>query len=189
MPRIPRCDHPGAWFHLMNRGIARRPIFETALDMRFFQAQLARVVRGGALEVHAFCVMTTHYRLLVRSPCGRLVESAPLDDEAAQSREDPLDDFVRAASPRVQAWMDHNAALADATAAGVAILSTPTVFGDGGARAGPAAMRRRSPVPALPPRARAAGGRPPADVLGSADAGGRNFPGTVPRFAESRGQA
>src|SRR5437867_1139696 len=56
----------------MNRGIARRPVFETRADIRFFLACLARAVRRGELEVHVFCVLTTHFHLLVRSPIGRL---------------------------------------------------------------------------------------------------------------------
>ena len=75
MPRTPRCDAPGVWRHVMNRGIARRPIFETAGDVRFFEAQLARTVRDGLIEVHAFCVMTTHFHLLARSPCGRISDA------------------------------------------------------------------------------------------------------------------
>ena len=72
MPRNPRCDVPGAWHHVMNRGIARRPLFETERDIRFFLSRLARVVRAGLLEVHAFSILTTHFHLLVRSPSGNL---------------------------------------------------------------------------------------------------------------------
>lgn len=72
MPRIPRHDKPGTWSHVTNRAIARRTLFETELDIRVFLAQVARRVRAGQLEVAAFCVLTTHYHLLVRSPRGEL---------------------------------------------------------------------------------------------------------------------
>lgn len=72
MPRGHRIDHPNAWHHVMNRGIARRPVFETPRDVRYFLSRLARVVREGLLEVHAFVVLTTHFHLLVRSPRGEL---------------------------------------------------------------------------------------------------------------------
>lgn len=75
MPRRPREDEAGAMFHLMNRGIAKRPLFEDREDIRFFLACLARAVRGGLLEVHSWCVMTTHYHLLARSLVGRLSEA------------------------------------------------------------------------------------------------------------------
>jgi len=72
MPRLPRCDFAGRWFHVFNRGIARRPVFETRADIRYFLACLARAVRRGEIEVHAYCILTTHFHLLVRSPTGRL---------------------------------------------------------------------------------------------------------------------
>lgn len=75
MPRRLRRDEPGRWFHVMNRGIAKRPIFESARDARCFLAHLARSVRAGLVEVHAFCVMTTHFHLLVRSPDARLAQA------------------------------------------------------------------------------------------------------------------
>ena len=59
----------------MNRGIARRTMFERGDDMRVFLAALACRVRAGELEVHAYCLLGTHYHLLVRSPCGRLAEA------------------------------------------------------------------------------------------------------------------
>jgi REP element-mobilizing transposase RayT len=55
-----------------NRGVARRTLFEGRRDARFFLACLAREIRAGNLEVHAYCLMTTHFHLFVRSPRGRL---------------------------------------------------------------------------------------------------------------------
>jgi REP element-mobilizing transposase RayT len=75
MLRLPRYDRPGRWFHVMNRGIARRSVFETECDVRYFLSRVARAVRRGELEVHAFCVMATHFHLLVRSPSGQLSEA------------------------------------------------------------------------------------------------------------------
>ena len=72
MARKPRNDSPGTWFHVMNRGIARRTLFETAADIRFFLDQLGEATARGELEVHAFALMTTHYHLLVRSPNAKL---------------------------------------------------------------------------------------------------------------------
>lgn len=70
--RRPRSDRPGSWHHVTNRALARRAMFESRRDVRYFLAALARAVRRGELEVHAFCVLTTHYHLLVRSPAGQL---------------------------------------------------------------------------------------------------------------------
>ena len=72
MARRPRGDEPGSWHHVVNRAIAKRPYFEARSDKRYFLARLAAEVRAGCLEVHAFCLMTTHFHLLVRSPKGEL---------------------------------------------------------------------------------------------------------------------
>jgi REP element-mobilizing transposase RayT len=68
--RNPRDDFPGAWWHLTNRGIARRAVYETREDVERFYAALAAAIREGLLEVHAFSILTTHYHLLARSPVG-----------------------------------------------------------------------------------------------------------------------
>ena len=72
MVRRLRRDEPGSWHHVMNRGLARRAMFEGEADVRYFLSRLARAVRSGDLEVHAWCVLATHFHLLVRSPLGRL---------------------------------------------------------------------------------------------------------------------
>ena len=72
MARRARTDAPGCYHHVMNRGIARRPIFENDGDRRFFLALLAAEVRAGRVEVIAFSLMLTHFHLLVRSVTGQL---------------------------------------------------------------------------------------------------------------------
>ena len=78
MGRRLRSDAPGAWHHVMNRGIARRTIFESREDMRHFMGCVAGTVHHGLLEVHAHSVMTTHFHLLVRSPQGKLSKALQL---------------------------------------------------------------------------------------------------------------
>jgi hypothetical protein len=46
--------------------------FEGREDVRFFLAQLARAVRRGLIEVHAYVLLGTHFHLLVRSLKGEL---------------------------------------------------------------------------------------------------------------------
>jgi hypothetical protein len=75
MTRPSRKDHPGAWHHVVNRGIARRVVFENRACVRYFLACLARMVRRGDLEVHSYVFQATHYHLLVRSPTGQLSEA------------------------------------------------------------------------------------------------------------------
>lgn len=75
MPKIERRDEPDSWHHVTNRGLARRVLFEDAREMRAFLALLATVVRRRQLRVHAFCVMATHYHLLVESPREQLSDA------------------------------------------------------------------------------------------------------------------
>ncbi len=72
MPRRPREDEPGAWHHVMNRGIAKGPLFASRREARFFLARLAREVRRGEIDVIAFSLLTTHFHALVVSKKGRL---------------------------------------------------------------------------------------------------------------------
>lgn len=71
----PRDDGPGVWHHVMNRGLARRPAFEGRGDIRFFLSRLARKIRKGQIEVHAYSILMTHFHLLVRSPRGELSDA------------------------------------------------------------------------------------------------------------------
>jgi len=73
--RRPRLDDPGTWHHVMNRALARRTLFETDADRRFFLSLVAREARAGRLILHAFSLMLTHFHLLVVSPVGQLSET------------------------------------------------------------------------------------------------------------------
>jgi hypothetical protein len=86
MPRACRSDYPGAWSHVMNRGSARRTIFETRADVRHFLALLAHAARRGGIDIHAYCLMATHYHLLVRSKTARLAAGCRAPALARQDR-------------------------------------------------------------------------------------------------------
>lgn len=75
MPRRNRHDHPGCLHHVMNRGLARRSIFESKADVRKFLGLLTCAVRARRIELHAFVFMLTHFHLLVRSLDGQLSET------------------------------------------------------------------------------------------------------------------
>ena len=67
-----RTESPGAWHHVMNHGVARRMVIEGRRDAGEFLVGVRRVVEEGLLEVHAYCLMGTHFHMLVRSPRGEL---------------------------------------------------------------------------------------------------------------------
>jgi len=75
MVRRAREDRPGSWHHVINRGIAKRPLFENRDDIRYFLSRIAREVRARRIEVHAFSVLTSHFHFLVRSPVGEMSEA------------------------------------------------------------------------------------------------------------------
>ena len=72
MARTRRIDYPGAWHHVVNRGLAKRPAFPHRRDVRFLLSRLARSVRRGEIEIHAFTVLSTHFHMLVRSVAGEI---------------------------------------------------------------------------------------------------------------------
>ena len=72
MPHRTPADHAGAWWHITNRGLAKRTVFENGHDIEQFLSLLEAVVLADLLEVHAFAILTTHFHLLVRSLTGEL---------------------------------------------------------------------------------------------------------------------
>jgi len=72
MPRPPRLDEPGAWHHVFNRATAKRPLFLSEEDYRYFAACVARAVRSGKIRLHKFVFMINHYHMLTESPKGQL---------------------------------------------------------------------------------------------------------------------
>lgn len=61
-------DVEGGWYHVASRGIERRAIFDTERDYKHF-LELAEEMSGRyCVEVHAYCLMSNHYHLLIRTP-------------------------------------------------------------------------------------------------------------------------
>ncbi len=68
MAREPRIDFEGALHHVFDRGNRRQVICEDALDYQLFLSLLERTIRKYEWLVHAYCVMTNHYHLLIETP-------------------------------------------------------------------------------------------------------------------------
>ncbi|MEQ8839602.1 MAG: transposase [Acidimicrobiales bacterium] len=66
MARIPRRLMDDGWFHVMNRGARRLPIFGDDGDRDAFLRRLGEAARHHELEVHAYALMPNHFHLLVR---------------------------------------------------------------------------------------------------------------------------
>jgi len=62
-----RIEFPGAVYHVTSRGNARQPIFFDEEDMKLFLSKLAASVERYELVIHAYCLMTNHYHLLLET--------------------------------------------------------------------------------------------------------------------------
>jgi putative transposase len=70
MARKARIQFEGALYHIFNRGIDRRDLFWDDRDFYFFLDSLALGVERFHVEIHAYCLMTNHFHLLVGTPMG-----------------------------------------------------------------------------------------------------------------------
>ncbi|MFA4874951.1 MAG: transposase [bacterium] len=68
MVRPLRIEYPGAWYHVMNRGLGRRKTYLTSKDRRQFLSILGETVETFHIEVHAYTLMDNHYHLLIHTP-------------------------------------------------------------------------------------------------------------------------
>ena len=73
MPRQLRIEYPGAIYHVMNRGDRREPIFEDDIDRQRIVTTLGEVCAKTDWQVHAYCLMTNHFHLVVETPEANLV--------------------------------------------------------------------------------------------------------------------
>lgn len=72
MGRPLRIDPAGGWHHVVNRGVDRRDIFMSDADRVEFGRLLGVAHDQHGVRVHAYCLMTNHYHLLVECPDGGL---------------------------------------------------------------------------------------------------------------------
>ena len=73
MPRQLRIEYPGAIYHVMNRGDRCEPIFHDDFDRKRFVATLAEACLKTDWQVHAYCLMSNHFHLVVETPAANLV--------------------------------------------------------------------------------------------------------------------
>lgn len=67
-----RIDFPGGIHHVMNRGVARQPIFFDDRDRVEFGARLAAIHDEFGVETLAYCLMDNHFHVLLHTPQGQL---------------------------------------------------------------------------------------------------------------------
>ena len=74
MGRKLRIQYAGAIYHVMNRGDHQERIFCDDEDRQRFVATLAQGCEKTDWQVHAFCLMTNHFHLVLETPAPNLVE-------------------------------------------------------------------------------------------------------------------
>lgn len=77
MPRQPRLDFPGGFYHIINRGIERRRIFKTTKDYEMFIKTLGRLLQEEGHKCCGWVLMSNHFHLLLergpKHPLSRLM--------------------------------------------------------------------------------------------------------------------
>jgi REP element-mobilizing transposase RayT len=72
MARPLRIEFPGALYHVTARGDGREDIYLGEADQRAFLTLLAEICERFNWWIHAYCLMTNHYHLLLETPNGNL---------------------------------------------------------------------------------------------------------------------
>jgi REP element-mobilizing transposase RayT len=72
MARQLRIEYPDAYYHVMNRGAARKRIFHDKEFYHLFLTLLGEIKEIYGVEIHAYCLMGNHYHLLLKTPRGNL---------------------------------------------------------------------------------------------------------------------
>ncbi|MEO5574608.1 MAG: transposase [Gaiellaceae bacterium] len=78
MGRQPRSFYPGVPTHLTARAVDEQPLFRSDLDRHDLLAVLRKVTGLVEWEVLCWCLMTTHYHLLVVIPDDEQLVSAAM---------------------------------------------------------------------------------------------------------------
>jgi putative transposase len=73
MPRQVRIEYPGAMYHVISRGNRRQDIYLNDVDRQDFLKTLAEACQKTGWQIHAFCLMSNHYHLVVETPNANLV--------------------------------------------------------------------------------------------------------------------
>src|ERR1700687_4914865 len=67
MPRAPRIDIPGLAYHITARGVKKLPIFHEEEDYQRFLRFLSQTRHEFPFQLHAYCLMTNHFHLLLQT--------------------------------------------------------------------------------------------------------------------------
>jgi len=72
MSRPLRIEYPGAFYHVINRGVERRRIFAEPQDFRHFLHLFLELDPRHRVNLLCYCLMPNHYHLFLNTPRGAL---------------------------------------------------------------------------------------------------------------------
>jgi REP-associated tyrosine transposase len=72
MPRPLRPPIENGLYHITSRGNRRCEIYRDSADKKYFLSLLANVVESFGWRLSAYCLMTNHYHLVVRTPLANI---------------------------------------------------------------------------------------------------------------------
>ena len=73
MARKLRVQYAGAIYHVMSRGNGKAAVFHNDVDRRSFVQTLSEACAKTDWQVRAYCLMKTHFHLVVETPRANLV--------------------------------------------------------------------------------------------------------------------
>lgn len=74
MARPLRIEYSGAYYHVTSRGNEQKDVFKSRRDREKFLEYLASATERYRAVVHAYCLMSNHFHLLLETPEGNLSE-------------------------------------------------------------------------------------------------------------------
>lgn len=72
MSRSLRIEYPGAFYHIMQRGIEKRDIFVSDKDKEKFLSYFELAHKTYTVNFHSYILMNNHYHLILETPLGNL---------------------------------------------------------------------------------------------------------------------
>ncbi|MFZ4854817.1 MAG: transposase [Desulfuromonadaceae bacterium] len=72
MARPLRIEYPGAFYHITSRGNEQKDIFKSKKDREKFISYLESASVRYCAVIHAYCLMSNHYHLIIETQNGNL---------------------------------------------------------------------------------------------------------------------
>ncbi|HKZ17765.1 MAG TPA: transposase, partial [Geobacteraceae bacterium] len=73
MARPLRIEYPGAFYHVTSRGNEQKDVFKSQRDREKFLEYLESSTERYGAVVHAYCLMSNHFHLVLETPQANLV--------------------------------------------------------------------------------------------------------------------